>query len=114
MDILKRIEELRKIKNISVYELAKRCGIARNTIYRWYSKNYQPTFSTLELICEKGFGITIQEFLGINEQSKLKIVIPSTSLVKTSILHITAMAIKTAFTEGNFFISKTILLLSRK
>lgn len=71
MDILKRIEELRKIKNISVYELAKRCGIARNTIYRWYSKNYQPTFSTLELICEKGFGITIQEFLGINEQSKL-------------------------------------------
>lgn len=71
MDILKRIEELRKIKNISVYELAKRCGIARNTIYRWYSKNYQPTFSTLELICEKGFGITIQEFLGINEQFKL-------------------------------------------
>ena len=71
MDILKRIEELRKIKNISVYELAKKCGIARNTIYRWYSKNYQPTFSTLELICEKGFGITIQEFLGINEQFKL-------------------------------------------
>ena len=69
MDVLKRIEELRKIKNITVYELAKRCGIARNTIYSWYSKNYQPTFSTLELICEKGFGITIQEFLGINEKT---------------------------------------------
>lgn len=71
MDILQRIEELRKAKNISIQELAKKCGISRNAIYLWYNKNYQPTIGTLELICEKGFGITIQEFFGITDKSNL-------------------------------------------
>lgn len=62
MDILSRITEIRKAKNMSVYRLAERCGIAKNTIYNWYSKNYVPSLTTLQSICEQGFGITMCEF----------------------------------------------------
>lgn len=47
---------------ISVYELAKRCGIAKNKIYRWYSKNFTPSLNTLQIICEKGFEMSLSEF----------------------------------------------------
>ena len=62
MDILKRIDDLRKSRNISFYELAKRSGIAANTFYRWYSKGYTPTLDSVKAICEKGFGISLAEF----------------------------------------------------
>ena len=62
MDILKRIEDIRKTRGLSVYELAKRCGISKNTIYRWYTKNYTPTLDSLQEICEKGFNMSLVEF----------------------------------------------------
>lgn len=62
MDILQRITDIRKAQGISVYELAKRSGIAKNTIYRWYTKNYTPTLDSLKIICEKGFNISLSEF----------------------------------------------------
>lgn len=62
MDILARITEIRLAKNMSVYKLAERCGIAKNTIYNWYSKNYVPSLNTLQIICEQGFGISMCEF----------------------------------------------------
>lgn len=62
MDILQRITNIRKSQGISIYELAKRSGIAKNTIYRWYMKNYTPTLDSLKIICEKGFNISLSEF----------------------------------------------------
>lgn len=66
MDILKRIEQIRKDKNMSVYKLADKSGIARNTIYNWYSKHFTPSLDTIQLICEKGFGITLGQFFTLD------------------------------------------------
>lgn len=63
MDILKRIKDIRETRNVSVYELAKKSGIAHNTIYRWYNMNYTPTLETLQVLCEKGFEMSLQNFL---------------------------------------------------
>lgn len=66
MNILDRITEIRNSKQMSVYELANRCGISKNTIYRWYNKNYTPTLDTLQTICEKGFNISLVEFFAVD------------------------------------------------
>ena len=49
-----------------VYELAKKSGIAHNTIYRWYNMNYTPTLETLQVLCEKGFEISLAEFFAVD------------------------------------------------
>lgn len=66
MDILQRITDIRKMKNMSIYELADKCNISKNTIYRWYSKNYTPTLDTLQIICEKGFDMQLVEFFAVD------------------------------------------------
>ena len=68
MDILQRISEIRTAKGMSVYELAQKSGISKNTIYRWYSKNYTTTLDSLQVICEKGLEISLVEFFAINTQ----------------------------------------------
>ena len=77
LDILQRITDLRVSKGMSIYELANKSGIAKNTIYRWYSKNYTPTLDSLQEICEKGFGITLVEFFAVDTD-----LIPATSETK--------------------------------
>ena len=77
MDILQRITDIRKARGMSVYELANKSGIAKNTIYRWYNKNYTPTFESLKLICEKGFEMSILEFFAFGSD-----IIPATPEIK--------------------------------
>ena len=66
MDILERIKDIRETRNMLVYELARKSGIANNTIYRWYQKNYTPTLETLQIICEKGFDMSLAEFFAVD------------------------------------------------
>ena len=66
MDILQRIKDVREARKISVYELAKKSGISHNTIYRWYNMNYTPTLETLQILCEKGFEISLAEFFAVD------------------------------------------------
>lgn len=66
MDILQRIKDIREARKMSVYELAKKSGIAHNTIYRWYNMNYTPTLETLQVLCEKGFEISLAEFFAVD------------------------------------------------
>lgn len=77
MNILKRIEEIRKTRNLSIYELAKKSGIPNNTIYRWYANNYTPTLDKLQLVCEKGFNMSLLEFFADKED-----LIPATTETK--------------------------------
>lgn len=60
-DVLKRITELRKLNNMSIYKLAKLSGIPQSTISTWYQKNYYPSIDKLEMICHV-FGISLAEF----------------------------------------------------
>ena len=66
MDILQRIKDVREVRKMSVYELAKKSGISHNTIYRWYNMNYTPTLETLQILCEKGFEISLAEFFAVD------------------------------------------------
>ncbi len=66
MNILERIKEIRESKNMSVYELAKKCNISRNTIYRWYTQNFTPSLESIQTICEKGFNISLVEFFAVD------------------------------------------------
>ena len=68
MDVLSRIKELQTTQGISTYELAKKSGIAVNTIYNWYRLSYSPTLDTLQILCEKGFGITMAQFFAMNDE----------------------------------------------
>lgn len=59
--IVERIEELRKKKGWSKYDLAKFSGITTNTVYGWTRKDSMPSLSNLELICET-MCITLEQF----------------------------------------------------
>lgn len=59
--IIERIDDLRKLKGWSKYELAKSIGISTNTVYGWYRTGATPSFSTVERICEE-MNITIEQF----------------------------------------------------
>lgn len=66
MDVLKRITELRKDRNWSEYQLSKAADLPQSTISSWYSKEMQPSLSSLEKICA-GFGITPSQFFSDGE-----------------------------------------------
>ena len=70
MNALSRIEQLRIERGWSVNELAKRSGLTQSTLSSQYSKNYNPTISTLESICA-GFGITITQFFADGDEAVL-------------------------------------------
>jgi transcriptional regulator with XRE-family HTH domain len=61
MDVLGKIERMRKERGWSEYELAKRSGIPQTTLSSQHRKNHMPTIPTLEAIC-KAFGITMSQF----------------------------------------------------
>ena len=61
MDILGKIERLRKERGWSEYELAKQSGIPQTTLSSQHRKNHLPTIPTLEALC-KAFGITMSQF----------------------------------------------------
>ena len=61
MDILSKIERLRKERGWSEYELAKRSGIPQTTLSSQHRRNHMPTIMTLEALC-KAFGITMSQF----------------------------------------------------
>ena len=77
MDILQKIKSIADTRGMTFYELSKKCGFSDNTVYRWYEKNYTPTLDSLNIVCEKGFNISLGEFLAEDCQ-----LIPATAKVK--------------------------------
>ena len=61
MDILKRIDELRREKGWTVFELTNRTNLSEYTIYSWYTRGSKPTIYALESVCE-ALGVTMGEF----------------------------------------------------
>lgn len=66
MDILKRITDLKNRRDWTDYELAERSGLTQPTISAWYRKNYEPTVSSLEKVCE-AFSITLVQFFAVDD-----------------------------------------------
>ena len=61
MEVLEKIEKLRKEKGWSINYLAMESGLTQSTLNNLYSRNTEPKISTLRLICN-AFGITLAEF----------------------------------------------------
>ena len=61
MDILDKIEKLRKEKGWSKSKFAKNAELSQSTIASLYSRGNQPTLHTLQSVC-KAFNISIVQF----------------------------------------------------
>lgn len=61
MEVLEKIEVLRKEKGWSINYLAMESGLTQSTLNNLYSRNTEPKISTLRAICG-AFGITLSEF----------------------------------------------------
>lgn len=61
IDILKRINDLRKARGWTVYKLAEESMVAQSTISNMFTRKTLPSLYTLNQICE-AFGITMSEF----------------------------------------------------
>ena len=61
MDILNKIEELRKQNNWSIYKLSIESGITMSTTTNMFARKTLPSITTLTAICE-AFGITLSQF----------------------------------------------------
>ena len=61
MDVLEKIDMLRKEKGWSINYLAMESGLTQSTLNNLYSRKTEPKISTLRVICG-AFGITLSEF----------------------------------------------------
>lgn len=68
MDTVGRVYELARQRNMSLYQLAQRSGIAPGTIQMTEKRGGQLKVDTIERIC-LGLGITLAEFFTESERS---------------------------------------------
>lgn len=61
LNTLERIRKLLDDRNWSMYKLSKLSGVSQSTLSNMFSRNNDPSISTLEDIC-KAFGITLSQF----------------------------------------------------
>ena len=61
MDILERIDMLRKDRGWSIHKLSKEAALKQSTVNNLYERNNVPTLPTLEKLCA-AFGISLAEF----------------------------------------------------
>jgi len=59
--IVARIDELRKLKGWSKYELAKTLGLSANTVYGWYRTDAMPSLTNVKKLCDE-LSISIEQF----------------------------------------------------
>ena len=69
MEILEKIELLRKEKGWSVNYLAMESGLTQSTLNNLYSRNTEPKISTLRAICG-AFGISLSDFFKDEENEE--------------------------------------------
>lgn len=75
MNILQKIDELRKERGWSINNLAMEAMLTQSTLNNLYNRGNEPKISTLTAICN-AFGITLAEFFNeeispINEDENL-------------------------------------------
>ncbi len=61
-EIYDKVDALRLEKGWTIYELAKKAGIAPTTVYNWRDRQSSPTLSLLDAICS-AFNISVIDFL---------------------------------------------------
>lgn len=69
MNILERIDELRKERGWSVNNLAMEAMLTQSTLNNLYMRGSEPKLSTLRAICG-AFGITLAEFFAEEDEAE--------------------------------------------
>lgn len=69
MDILERIDNLRKSRGWSLYKLAEECEVVPSTLANMFARKTLPSITTLIAICN-GLGITLSEFFSDDAERK--------------------------------------------
>lgn len=72
MDILKRINDLRKERDWTIYRLAEESNVSQSTISNMFTRKTLPSISTLEHICD-AFNITLSQFFSDEKQAENEI-----------------------------------------
>ena len=71
MNVLNRINEIKNSYGWSLYKLSEESGISQSTLSNMFSRNTNPSITTLSMICD-AFGITLSEFFN-TENKKISI-----------------------------------------
>ena len=89
MEVLEKIEKLRKEKGWSINYLAMESGLTQSTLNNLYTRKTEPKISTLRAICG-AFGITLSEFFKEeeNEDELIRRVKTLSQKNKTALLQI--------------------------
>ncbi len=66
MDIIKKLNELRLERNMSVYRLAELSGINQSTLANTFSRGTVPSIKNLELLCNT-LGVSLSQFFADDE-----------------------------------------------
>lgn len=99
MDVLARITDLCRERNLSYYELAKRSGIPYSTLNTLLLKRTQPSLPTLRRLCN-GFGISVLQFFASEEDVQFLTSEQKECLSLFSILTAEEQALAIAFMKG--------------
>jgi|AGTN01.3.fsa_nt_gi Helix-turn-helix. len=67
MDILEKIDMLRRERGWSVYKLAEEAGLTQSTLSNMFARRTLPSVSTLTSICE-AFGLKLSQFFNLGEK----------------------------------------------
>ena len=71
MDILEKINKLRKDRGWSIYKLADEALITQSTLANMFTRQSTPSIQTLQQICN-AFNMTLSEFFNEEENFELK------------------------------------------
>lgn len=78
--IYDKVDALRLEKGWTIYELAKKAGVAPTTIYNWRDRLSSPTLSLLEAVCS-AFEIAVIDFL-LNEDELMALTEEQKELIR--------------------------------
>lgn len=66
MDVIKKLNEIRLERNMSVYRLSEISGINQSTLANTFSRGTVPSIQNLEIICS-ALDITLSQFFSSDE-----------------------------------------------
>ncbi len=70
MDVIAKIEQLRKERGWTVYRLAMESGVTQSTLATMYQRKTPPKFEILQSLCS-AFGITLAQFFFEGEEMEI-------------------------------------------
>ena len=72
MDTKSRIKQLMDQRRWTLYELARRSGLAQTTLANLWRRDNEPSIPTLRLICD-AFGITLTQFFSEDDMKPVEL-----------------------------------------